>query len=201
MITGVSPKTFENLQLDAGMFLVDFDHSTYNDADALEDALLDIMEAHGPGMLGMTIGGGSFECTPSTRQVEGDGLRYPVVGSTRNDMWTIRLRTTLKEITPENFAHALMCADLATTGQKKVLTVRTNIEDTDYIPKLCWVGETSKGFVLIELDNALNLAGASFTFTDKGEGTIPVDFQAHQGSLTDQQNAPFRIIFFDKAAA
>ena len=54
--------------------------------------------------------------------------------------------------------------------------------------------------MLIELSNALNITGANFTFTDKGEGTLPVEFTAHQDSLDDMEYAPCQIVFFDKAA-
>ena len=57
-----------------------------------------------------------------------------------------------------------------------------------------------KGFVMIELDNALNVAGAAFTFTDRGEGQIPVEFQAHHKDLSKMNVAPCRILFFDEAA-
>lgn len=198
MMTGLRPETFQNLQLNAGVFLADFDYSSAADKAALEDLVLAALES-GEGVLGATRGGGTFQCTPSTRTIEADGMRYPFKGSTVNDMWTIKLTTTLLEPNAENFKRALMCADVATKGSVTTLTVRTAIADTDYIPHICWIGDTSNGFVLIELDNALNLTGANFTFTDKGEGTLPVEFQAHQASLTDQENAPFRIVFFDKA--
>lgn len=201
MITGLRPETFDNLQLNAGVFLEGFDASTFEDAATLEDGVLAALEA-GTGILGATIGGGSFAATPTIRQIEADGMRYPIIGSTVNDMWTIKLSTTLKEVTPENFKRALISCDMDTSKENvTVLTVRTDIEETDYIPKLCWVGDTSKGFVLIELDNALNLSGASFTFTDKGEGTLPVEFQAHVSDLEKMDKAPFRIYFFDEAAA
>ena len=200
MMTGLRPATFENLQLNAGVFLEGFDPSTYADADALEDAVLDALEGD-EGVIGATIGGGTFVAEPSIRQIDADGMRYPIVGSTVNDLWTVKLTTTLKEITPDNFERALLCCDKDTSKTNvTVLTVRTDIEKTDYIPRLCWVGDTSKGFVLIELDNALNIVGASMTFTDKGEGQIPVEFQAHVGDLSKMDKAPFRIYFFDKAA-
>lgn len=201
MITGLRPATFDNLQLNAGVFLEGFDPSTYADAAALEDAVLDALES-GDGVIGATIGGGTFVAEPAIRQIEADGMRYPVVGSTVNDMWTVKLTTTLKEITPENFKRALLCCDADESKPNvTVLTVRTDIEKTDYIPRLCWIGDTSKGFVLIELDNALNIVGTTFTFTDKGEGQIPVEFQAHVGDLSKMDKAPFRIYFFDEAAA
>lgn len=199
MITGLRTATFDNLQLNAGVFLVNFDASKHTTADALETAILDALEA-GTNVLGATVGGGTFVATPSIRQIEADGMRYPVIGSTVNDMWTIKLTTTMKEITPDNFKRALASCDAATSGSVTTLTIRTDIEDNDYIPKLCWVGDTSKGFVMIELDNALNIAGATFTFTDRGEGQIPVEFQAHVGNLAQQNVAPARIYFIDEAA-
>lgn len=201
MITSLRPETFENLQLNAGVFLVNFDASTFTDAATLENGILEALE-QGDNILGATIGGGTFNATPSIRTIEADGMRYPVIGSTVNDMWTVKLNTTLKEVTPANFQRALISCDMDTSkANVTVLTVRTDIEEKDYIPKLCWVGDTSKGFVMIELDNALNLAGASFTFTDKGEGTLPVEFQAHVSELDQMDKAPFRVYFFDEAAA
>lgn len=197
MVTGLRAETFERLQLNAGVFLTGFDYSSATDATTLKAKLATAIEA-GTGVLGATRGGGSFECTPQTRTIEADGMRYPFKGSTVNDMWTVKLKTTLLEATPENFKNALMCADITKAGKVTTVRVRTDIKADDYIPTLCWVGDTSKGFVLIQLDNALNLTGASFTFTDKGEGTLPVEFQAHQASLEDQDHAPFRVVFFDE---
>lgn len=201
MITGLRPATFENLQLNAGVFLVDFNASTYSNATELEDAILAAMKDETK-LIGATIGGGSFTAEPQIRQIEADGMRYPIIGSTVNDMWSVHLTGTMKEITPENFKRCLISCDMDTSKPNvTVLTVRTDIEEKDYIPRLCWVGDTSKGFVLIELDNALNLSGASFTFTDKGEGSIPFDFQGHVSDLDKMDKAPFRIYFFDEAEA
>ncbi len=199
MITGLRPETFEHLQLNAGVFLKNFDYSSIADAAALETAILAALE-DGTDILGATIGDGSFQCTPTIRQIEANGMRYPVVGSTVNDMWTVKLTGTMKEITPQNFADALMCADVTANGAKTIVKVRTDIEEKDYIPSLCWVGDTSKGFVLINLNNALNLTGANFTFSDRGEGSLPFEFQAHAKTLADMQYAPCEIVFFGASA-
>lgn len=200
MMTGIRPETFDNLQLNAGVFLFNFDASAHKTTTELEDAVLAALEA-GTDIMGATIGGGSFNATPSIRQIEADGMRYPIVGSTVNDMWTVNLSTAMKEVNPDNFKRALLSCDMTKDGNVTKLTVRTDIAPTDYIPKLSWVGDTSKGFVLIELDNVLNIAGASFTFTDKGEGQIPVEFQAHLDDIYKMDEAPFRVYFFDEAAA
>lgn len=200
MLTGVRPGTFEHLQLNAGAFLVDFDHSTYTDAQTLEAAVLAALDT-GTKILGATKGGGSFQATPTTRQIEVDGMRSPIIGSTQIDGWTVKLTGTMMEVTPENFKRALISADVTTSGKKSTVKIRNSIKTEDYIPKLCWVGDTSKGFVLIELSNALNLTGANFTFTDKGEGSLPFEFNAHQADLASSQYAPCEIVFFDAAEA
>lgn len=200
MITGLRPETFMNLQLNAGVFLKNFDYSKFTDASALETAILAALEA-GTNILGATQGGGTFQCTPTIRQIAVDGLRYPIVGSTVNDMWTVKLTGVMKEVTPENFKDVLLSADIEGTGNVRKIKVRTDVLPKDYINSLCWVGDTSdQGFVLINLDNVINLNGANFTFTDKGEGTLPFEFQAHHKELKDMDYAPCEIVFFDKAA-
>lgn len=199
MITGLRPKTFENLQTNAGAFLKTFDWRKYKTLGELETAVIEALDdiKH---LIGATIGGGSFQCTPSIRNREADGMRYPIVGSTVNDMWTVKLTGTMKEITPQNFKDALICADIEESegGKIKKVKVRTDIKESDYIPSLCWVGDTSRGLVLIELQNALNLTGANFTFTDKGEGSLPFEFQAHAKDLASMEYAPVEIVFFDE---
>lgn len=195
MLTGIHNETFNNLQLNSGAFVRDFDYTQYNSASALKTAFLALLET-GEGLLGMTRGGGTFQCTPTLRSIEGDGLRSPFVGGTVNDGWTVKLTGTLLEITPENFAAAMMCADKPeTAGNATTIKLRTAIKREDYIPKICWIGDTSQGYMLIELQNALNVTGANFTFTDKGEGTLPFEFQAHQANATNQDYAPCTVVF------
>ena len=200
MVTGLRPDTFLNMQLNAGVFLKNFDYTKYSDTDALETAILDALES-GTNIFGATVGGGTFQCTPTIRQIQVDGLRYPIVGSTVNDMWTVKLTGVMKEVTPENFKSVLLSADVEGAGNVKKIKVRTDILPDDYIVNLCWVGDTSnQGFVLINLSNAININGANFTFTDKGEGTLPFEFQAHHKELSEMEYAPCEVVFFDNAA-
>lgn len=197
MTTGLRPTSFEHLQLNAGIFLKNFDHSAATNAAELKELIADAILRE-DGVIGATRGGGTFQCKPETRQLEADGARYAYKGGVLNDRWVVKLTGTMLEITPENFAGALMGGEITRTGGATVVRARTDIRDADYIPKLCWIGDTSRGFVLIELDNALNISGAAFTFTDKGEGLLPFEFQAHQADAIDGDHAPFRIIFFEE---
>ena len=203
-ITAVRPQTFENLQLNAGAVLKDFDVSLYTDYDTLEEALFAALK-DSTKALGATRGGGTFTATPTMRSVEADGKRYEFKRSTVIDVWDIKLATTLLEITPDNFVIALGTAEKTeeksfTKGKKTTIKLRTNIEDGDYIKNLVWFGNTSKGLVAIALDNALNNTGVTLTFSDKGEGTIPVEFHAYQDTVENNEYAPCAIYYFDKAA-
>lgn len=203
-VTAVRPQTFERLQLDAGAFVKNFDVSTHTEYDALEEALFAAIK-DGTKALGATRGGGTFTATPTIRNREADGKRYEFKGSTVIDFWDIKLTTTLMEITPDNFTLALGTAEKTedktfTVGKKTTIKLRTSIKDEDYIQNLVWFGDTSKGFVAIALDNALNNTGVTLTFSDKGEGTIPVEFHAYQDTVENNEYAPCAIYFFDDAA-
>lgn len=201
MTTGLRASTFENLQLNAGMFLANFDYSTATDAATLGALLKTEREkTSGSALIGATRGGGTFVCTPNTRSIEADGKREEWKGSSVNDGWTIKLTTTLLEINATNLKRSFGTADVTDTEKKHTIKIRTDIQDADYIESLVWVGDTSKGYVLIAIKNALNTAGATLTWTDKGEGTIPVEFTAHQDGLETDGYAPCEVIFFDPAA-
>lgn len=201
MTTGLRASTFENLQLNAGMFLANFDYSSATDAATLGALLKTEREkTSGSALIGATRGGGTFVCTPNTRSIEADGKREEWKGSSVNDGWTIKLTTTLLEINADNLKRSFGTADVTDTEKKHTIKIRTGIKDADYIESLVWVGDTSKGYVLIAIKNALNTAGATLTWTDKGEGTIPVEFTAHQDGLETDGYAPCEVIFFDPAA-
>ena len=201
MTSPIRTDTFKNLQLNAGIFLANFDHSAIATADAMRTAIASEISS-GTNILGATRGGGSFTATRELRTPEVDGMRYPFKGADFVDSVDAYLSGTLLEATPENFKRLFATAEVTTEGKKTTIRVKTAIDaDTDYIPKLCWVGDLADGrFVMIELDNAINTTDFSLTFTDKGEGEMPFEFHARQANVTDYDYAPFDIIFLDKAA-
>lgn len=197
----IRSEAFQNLQLNAGVFLVGFNYSSITDANALKTAIATAL-ATPTNILGVTRGGGSFTVTKEIRTPDVDGMRYPFVGSDFVDSVDAYMSGTLLEVVPNNFKLLLGTGDVATSGKKTTITMHTAINpDTDYIESLCWVGDIADGrCVLIELDNAFNTSDFSLTFTDKGEGTMTFEFHARQADVNDYDNAPFRVIFFDKAS-
>lgn len=194
--TPLREETFENLQLNAGIFIKDFDYSSITSASALKTAIAAAITA-GTGLLGATRGGGSFTVTREIRTPEVDGKRYGYKGDSFVDSCDAQLSTTLIEITPDNLVTALPGASKTTSGAKTTITLNTAIDTDDYLTNICWIGDLADGrYVLICLKNALNQADLSLTFTDKGEGTLPVEFHAKQASVNDYDTAPFEIVYF-----
>ena len=197
-VTPCRTETFQNLQLNAGAFLIDFAYSEYTDATALRTALATALQDNTK-VLGATRGGGSFVATSEIREPEVDGKRYRFKGGAFVDSVDAQLSGTLVEIRPEVFAKVLATGEATTSGRKTTVKMHTAIQDTDYIDKLVRVGDMSDGgLVLIALKNALNNNGMTLTFADKGEGTIPFEFHAYQDAVEDYDYAPFEVIFFDK---
>ena len=197
MTSPIRTETFENLQLNAGIFLKNFDYSSISDAAALKTAIASAITA-GTKLLGATRGGGSFVATREIRSPEADGKRYPYKGDKFVDSVDVQLSTTLIEITAQNLKDAFGSATLTTSGKKTTLKLNTAIATSDYLDKLCWIGDLADGrLVLISLDNALNTADINLTWTDKGEGTLPIEFHAHQADVLDYDTAPFEIVWFE----
>lgn len=197
MVTPCRTETFQNLQLNAGAFLIGFDYSSYEDATALRTALATAL-TDSTKILGATRGGGTFVVTSEIREPEVDGKRYRFKGGAFVDSVDAQLSGTLVEIQPTVFAKVLATGESTTVQKKTTIKMHTAIQSTDYIDSLVWVGDMSdSGLVLIALKNALNNNGMTLTFTDKGEGTIPFEFHAYQDVVEDYDYAPFEVIFLD----
>ena len=104
-------------------------------------------------------------------------------------MWTALIRT------PANFASGFG-GEVTTSGKKATVRMPTAIKPSAYLTNLCWIGELSGGqMVMIVLYNALNTADFTFTFQDKGEGSMGVEFHGCQSGVKDYDYAPFEVIF------
>ena len=189
-------ETFDNLQLNAGIFLKNFDYSEISDSDELKSAIVTAITTD-TNVLGATRGGGTFTVTREMRTPEVDGMRYNFKGGNFVDSVDAYLSTTLVEVTASN-VRDLLAGVTTTDGLKTTINMRTAISDADYLENVCWVGDLSDGrLVLICLKNAINTADFTLTFADKNEGTLAVEFHACQAQVNDYDEAPFEVVFFD----
>lgn len=204
--TGLTAGTFSNIQLNAGIFVINADYSSIANATALATAIANLKagtsSAFGTGakLLGATRGGGSFQIKRETREVDADGKRYGFKGDTFVDSVDSQLSTTMIEVTLEGIQKALPGSAITGSSPKRTLKLATAIGTSDYLTNICWIGDRADGkLILINLLNALNQADFNLTFVDKGEGTIPVEFHAKQATVDDYDYAPFEIVEFTPA--
>lgn len=185
--TGFNEDTAENLLLDAGAFFVNFTVGT----DTYESA-----KASGK-LLGATRGGGEFKAGMTVRQIEVDGVKGRAKGLERNDAWDVYLKATVLEVNEDTIKKGLASASITTSTVSTSydeITGNNDIELTDYIENITWVGclAGSSDPVIIQVFNALNTDGLTLSVADKNESTIAMTFYGHY----DPENldeAPFKI--------
>ena len=207
-LTALRNATFDKLQLNVGCFIKNFVYTgtgAPTDSSTLRTLVAGIIAGTTSGkgdLIGATRGGGTFNCSREMRNPEIDGLRYRFKGGNFVDSADPYLSTNLVETTPENFAMALGAGTPTVSGKITTVKMPTAIGDSAYLTNLCWVGELANGAMcLICLKNALNTADINFTFSDKSEGVLAVEFHACQDEVNDYDEAPFEILFFDNPAA
>lgn len=202
--TALRSDTFNKLQLNAGILLKNLTYSSVTDSAALKTAIANIVSGGTSPigtMIGATRGGGTFTVTRELRTPEIDGMRYGFKGSDFVDSADAYISTTLVEVTPDNITDLLGSGKKTTSGKVTTIKMDTAIDASDYLTNICWVGDLADGqMVLICLKNAINTADFTFTYTDKGEGTLAVEFHARQATVSDYDEAPFEVVFFDNPA-
>lgn len=189
---GITNKTVEHIQLDAGAFFKNFVVGTDSYASA---------KAAGK-LIGATSGGGEFTAKAALRQIEIDGAGARVKGLADVDSWEVSLKLTTIETTVETLKLALGTAktDTETVTGYTVVRGKTNLTDEDYIENLTWVGSItgSEKPIMIQLKNGMNEDGLSFTVQDKAEGKITLTFYGYNDLsdyMEDTVEPPFAIYY------
>ena len=180
--TKIPQDTFENLQLDAGVLLKEFDPEA-----ATEPADEDIITA--------TTGGINITCVPTYSDMGEDVDNCPanMLELKKLDSWECKIAFTALDASTENIALALGAADVSSD---KVVP-RRSIKKTDF-KDIWWVGDTaSGGMVAVKLMNALSTGGFSFQSTKNGKGQLSVELMGHV-SLANQDVMPME--FYSAAA-
>lgn len=190
---GITKKTPENLQLDAGAFFKNF--------DPLSDTYQSAKEAGK--IIGATDGGGSFVGKPTIRQVTVDGAGTRVMGFANVDAWEGALSFTLKEMTKDALRDALALADINPDGVDlpegyDAIVPRMSINNSDYIQNVTWIGclSGSDKPIMIVLNNAFNEDGITLNVQDKSESSIACTFYGYNSIeeyMNDEVKPPFTI--------
>ena len=164
--TKIRQSTFNELQLNAGILLKDFDIETGTFADS------DIITA--------TTGGIQINVKPSYEDMGSDIDNCPkntMELKRKTDADEVTMNTTALCITEDLLLFQLGAADKdANTGAIKP---RKELKTTDFTT-IWWVGDLSDGgYVAAKISNALSTDGFSLKTTDKGKGQFGLGITGH----------------------
>lgn len=165
--TVIPQKTFEELQLEAGVILKSFDPTN---PEAPDDE--DIVCA--------TTGGINISCVPTFSDLGEDVDNCPV--NTKElkhlDSWECKMSFTSLGTSAESIKMSLGCADIDAATSK--ITPRAELKQDDFTDSLWWVGDRADGgMVAVEMLNVLSTSGFTIKTTKAGKGQISVELTGH----------------------
>lgn len=178
--TKISPNTFAELQLNAGILLSDFDPET-GEFELETD------------ILGATTGGMAISCVPTYSDFGEDIDNCPknMMELKQLDSWECTIGGTFLNVSADVVKLALGAADVS--GNK--ITPRRDVTDADFTD-VWWVGDYSDkngeekgGYIAVHLMNALSTGGFSLRSGDKAKGQFDVTFTGHV-SMSAQDVVP-----------
>lgn len=186
--SGFTTETAKSLLLNAGAYFKNYDVGT-DDFDSAVTA---------GKLIGATKGGGEFSAVPEIRQIEVDGVAGRAKGLETIDSWDIYIKANVLEVKEATIQSGLAASsvDTSTNTDYDIITASNNLEVSDYIDNITWVGTLSGSDkpVIIQIFNALNTEGLKFSTTDKAEATISLTFYAHY-TQEDLDTPPFKIYY------
>lgn len=185
--TVIPQALFEDMQLDAGILLSDFDPSKvtssspgYTDTD----------------IICATTGGIHITCVPTYSDLFEDVDNAPM--NTKEgkhlDGWECKIAFTGLGTSVDQIKLALGVADVTTASGK--VTPRRSLAQTDF-SDLWWVGDKAGGgYVAVHLLNALSTSGLDLQTTKNGKGQIEIELTGHV-SINAQDTVPMEFYSAD----
>ena len=180
--TKIPETTFQNLQLNAGVLLSNFNPETATVANE--------------SIIGATTGGVNFTATPTFSDYgeDIDNCQKNMKELKKLDAWEISLSGTYVTVDANAVKALVGAADVS--GNK--ITPRNDLKLTDFTD-VWWVGdysdqngETNGGFVAIHMMNALSTGGFAIKSSDNGKGNFAFTYTAHY-SMSAHDTVPFEV--------
>lgn len=189
--TNIPVTAMDNIQLNAGMLLSEFDISTRT---------LDRSK-----QIGATTGGVNFTATPTTSDYGADIDNCPtnVLELKRLDSWDVTMGGTFISANTATAKYLVGAAGLDTSiSGVDHIQPRNDLEVADF-QDIWWVGDystkngdTNGGGIAIKLHNALSTGGFQIQSTNKGKGQFAFTFTGHY-SINAQDTPPFDIYIWE----
>ena len=196
-LSAFTTNTAKNIQLDAGVILkgvTDGEVQALTDASAVDK----LISTKG---LGATKGGATFSAIPEIRSLlDGiNGTRGNYKEGMIIDSWDITLKTTVSELTANNFKLALgMKAEAGTAaGQHKKFTPTVGIlKSKHFEDSVAWVGMLAGNAkpIVILIKNVYASNGLTLSAEDKGTGSVELELKG-TFSLAHPDDVPFTLYY------
>lgn len=179
--TVIPQAAFDELQLDAGVLLRNFD---------IEAATSGALGFTDEDIICATTGGVNPVCTPSFEDFASDVDNAPVNLKEFKKLtgWNCSISTTGLGTSPALIKMGLGCADIDDSNSSKIVP-RRDLSQSDFAD-LWWVGDKANGgFVAIRVINALSTGGFSLQTSKNGKGQIAMTITGHV-SINNQSQVP-----------
>ena len=183
--TKIPETTFQNIQLNAGVLLSDFNPATATVSDE--------------SIIGATTGGVNFTATPTFSDYGEDIDNCPknMKELKKLDYWDVKASGTFVTMTTATAKSLIAAADIGSSDTTKV-TPRNDLAQADFSD--IWIvgdysdknGDTNGGFIAIHMMNALSTGGFQIKTADKAKGQFAFEYTAHY-SMSAQDTVPFEL--------
>lgn len=189
--TKIPEKTFEQLQINAGIIVTKFEPST---GKIPEEGKI----------VGATSGGVSFQATPEFSDYGEDIDNCPKNMKELKvlDNVEAKMSGSFASVSKETLALLIGAADI---NENKIVP-RRDIADKDFTD-VWWIGDYTDdnndetgGFIAIHVMNALSTGGFKIQSSDKGKGKFDFEFTGHY-SMAAQDTVPYEIYVNDGTGA
>lgn len=189
--TQIRETTFEELQVNAGVVLREFDPATFDGELELENILF------------ATSGGTTITDTPEFRDA-GEGIDNAPRNMKEFKKLVrreVKISGSKVTFTPESVKADMAAADISTVeGNTDVtkITPRDTLTDADFMD--FWVvGDYGVGgYMAVHIMNALSVSGFNWKTTDQGNGTSDFEYTAHY-SVQNQSQVPYEVYIYKPA--
>ena len=184
--TLISEDAFDELQLDAGVLLDQFDPA--NPVKPTSEHII-----------ATTSGGINVTCTPTYSDFGDDVDNVPVnmMEFKHLDSWECKFSFTSLKFNSANTKFALGAADQTNvTGYKKIVP-RRDLSLEDFTDEVWWVGDKANGGAYaVCLKNALSTGGLNIQTSKNNKGTSTIELTGHV-SASEQDDMPMEFYEID----
>lgn len=148
--------------------------------------------------IGLTRGGSQFVVEREFRPIAADGDKGKVKGRITKDTSTPKLTVNAMQIINENLPKMYAATKSTKDDGHTTITGKEDIEDSDYIDYVKWVGETKGGKgVRIKVFNAINLENLDWSFVEKDETIATLTYEGCYEEDSEADYEPWEIEFDD----